>query len=166
MPVREFGAILLTLCAASPALAAQCDFMAATGDAQYTPTNVRSAPYPKAKVVMTIDSAAPVEVHAVGNSGDWYRIDRIVDAEQDKELFAGTAWVHRSQLVLSVAGGDHRLYTRPTKAAPRIMRLIPDGNMLDVVGCRGSWVEVIVDKKTRGWMAPDAQCSNPMTTCS
>src|SRR5687768_16885611 len=135
MPVREFGAILLMISAASPALAAQCDFMAATGDARYTPTNVRSAPSSKAKVVMTIDSAAPVEVHVTDREDNWYRVDRIVDAEQDKELFAGVAWIHRSQLVLSVAGGDHRLYTRPTKSAPRIMRLIPDGNMLDVVGC-------------------------------
>src|SRR5688500_5672658 len=99
MPVREFGAILLMVCAASPALAAQCDFMAATGDAQYTPTNVRSAPSSKANVLMTIDSAAPVEVHVTDRKGSWYHVDRIVDAEQDKQIFAGTAWVHRSQLV-------------------------------------------------------------------
>jgi len=27
-------------------------------------------------------------------------------------------------------------------------------------------VKAIVDKSATGWMAPDAQCSNPMTTCS
>ena len=162
----ELSALFAAIAAASPAVGAQCDFTAATGDAKYTATNVRSAPSSTAKVLMKIESVAPVEVHVIGREGAWYRLDRILDAEQDRLLFAGTAWIHRSQLVLSVAGGDHRLYTRPNKASPRVMRLTPDGNRLDVVGCRGRWVEVVVDRKTRGWMAPDAQCSNPMTTCS
>lgn len=166
MAVRALGAILLTFFAAMPALAAQCDFMAATGDAQYTATNVRAAPSSSAKVVMTIDSTAPFEVHVTGRQGQWYRVDRIVDAEQDKQLFSGMAWIHRSQLVLSVAGGDHRLYSAPSKASARVMRLIPDGNAIDIIDCKGPWVKAIIDKNATGWMAPDAQCSNPMTTCS
>ena len=151
---------------ASPAVAQQCDFMAATGDEQYTATNVRASPSPSARVLMTIESAAPLEVHVTGREGHWYRVDRIIDAEQDKRLFSGTAWIHRSQLVLSVAGGDHRLYAGPSRKSPVVMRLTPDGNLIDVVGCKGRWVKAIVDKQATGWMAPDAQCSNPMTTCS
>ena len=166
MAVRHYCAVLLTLGAASPALAAQCDFMAATADAQYTATNVRAAPASTAKVVMTLEATAPVEVHVTGRQGSWYRVDRIVDAEQDKQLFRGSAWVHRSQLVLSVAGGDHRLYAEPTKTSAALMRLTPDGNLIDLVDCKGRWVKAVVDKKATGWLAPDAQCSNPMTTCS
>ncbi len=166
MAVRELGAILLAIAATSPALASQCDFMAATGDEQYSATNVRAAPSSSGKVLMTIEPAAPVEVHVTGRQGSWYRVDRIVDAEQDKQLFRGSAWVHRSQLVLSVAGGDHRLYAGPTKTSAALMRLTPDGNLIDVVDCKGRWVKAVVDKKATGWLAPDAQCSNPMTTCS
>lgn len=166
MAVRELGAILLITAAASPAQAAQCDFMAATGDEQYSATNVRAAPSASAKVVMTIEAAAPVEVHVTEREGNWYRVDRIVDAEQDKQLFRGTAWIHRSQLVLSVAGGDHRLYSLPDRKSAVVMRLTPDGNRIDVIGCKGRWVKAIVDKQASGWLPPDAQCSNPMTTCS
>lgn len=102
MAARHYCAVLLMLGAASPALAAQCDFMAAKGDAQYTATNVGAAPASTAKVVMTLEARAPVEVHVTGRRGDWYHVDRIT----------------------------------------------------------------IVDKSATGWMAPDAQCSNPMTTCS
>ena len=140
--------------------------MAATGDRQYTATNVRAAPASSATVVMTIESAAPDEVHVTGRQGHWYRIDRVVDAERDKPLFRGTAWIHRSQLVLSVAGGDHRLYAGPSRESPVVMRLTPDGNHIDVIGCKGRWVKAIVDDQATGWMAPDAQCANPMTTCS
>lgn len=153
-------------CASAPAAAAHCDFMAATGDARYTATNVRAAPSSSAKVVMAIESAAPYEVHVTGRQGDWYRVDRIADAEQDRILFRGTAWIHRSQLVLSVAGGDHRLYAGPAKRSPVVMRLTPDGNRIDVIGCKGRWVKAIVDEEATGWLAPEAQCSNPMTTCS
>ena len=166
MAVRQIGAILLTISAASPALAQPCDFMAATGDAQYTATNVRAAPSPSANVLLKIDATAPFEVHVTGRQGNWYRIDRVIDAEQDKQMFRGAAWIHRSQLVLSVAGGDHRLYARPSKKSPVVMRLTPDGNLIDVIDCKGRWVKAIVDKQATGWMAPDAQCSNPMTTCS
>ena len=166
MAVRHCCAILLMLGAAPPAIAAQCDFMAATGDEQYTATNVRASPASTARVVMTLEATAPVEVHVTGRQGDWYRVDRIIDAEQDKQLFKGTAWIHRSQLVLSVAGGSHRLYARPSRKAATVMRLVPDGNLIDIIDCKGRWVKAIVDKSAAGWMAPDAQCSNPMTTCS
>lgn len=164
--MRALGIMLLALTPASPALAQQCDFMAATGDAQYSATNVRAAPSASAKVVMTVDSTAPYEVHVTGRQGNWYRVDRIVDAEQDKVLFRGSAWIHRSQIVLSVAGGEHRLYSLPDRKSAVVMRLTPDGNLIDVVGCKGRWVKAIIDKQAAGWLAPDAQCSNPMTTCS
>jgi SH3-like domain-containing protein len=165
MAARHYCAILL-LGAASPAIAAQCDFMAATGDAQFTATNVRASPASNAKIVMTLEATAPVEVHVTGRRGDWYVVDRIIDAEQDRQLFKGTAWIHRSQLVLSVAGGSHRLYARPSRKSATVMRLVPDGNLIDIIDCKGSWVKAVVDKQATGWMASDAQCSNPMTTCS
>lgn len=166
MAVGHYCAFLLVLGATSPGLAAQCDFMAATGDEKYTATNVRVSPFATAKVVMTLEATAPVEVHVTGRQGNWYHVDRIIDAEQDKQLFGGTAWIHRSQLVLSVAGGSHRLYSGPSRKSATVMRLTPDGNFIDIVDCKGPWVKAIVDKSATGWMAPDAQCSNPMTTCS
>jgi hypothetical protein len=69
-------------------------------------------------------------------------------------------------LLLSVAGGDHQLRSQPFKKSAGLMRLTPDGNVLDIVDCKGKWVKVIVDKQKTGWIAPDAQCSNPMTTCN
>ena len=167
MAVRHICAILLMLGASSPGLAAQqCDFMATTGNEQYESTNIRAAPAATSGVLMTLEPMALVELHVTGRQGNWYKVDRIINAELDKQLFRGTAWIHRSELVLSVAGGDHRLYSGPSRKSATVMRLTPDGNLIDIIDCRGSWVKAIVDKQATGWMAPDAQCSNPMTTCS
>ena len=167
MAARHICAILLMLGAASPGLAAQqCDFMATTGNEQYAETNIRAGPAATSKIVMTLEAMALVELHVTGRQGNWYRIDRITNAEIDKQLFRGTAWIHRSELVLSVAGGNHRLHSGPSKKSATVMRLVADGNLIDIIDCRGRWVKAIVDKQATGWMAPDAQCSNPMTTCS
>ena len=37
--------------------------------------------------------------------------------------------------------------------------LTGDGNLIDLVDCKGRWVKAVVDKKATGWLAPDAQCS-------
>ena len=168
MTFRPAMALMLAASFAWPAAAqpAQCDIRVMNADPEGTATNVRAGPSTTSKVLFTLENEALVELHIVGRSGDWFRIDRVDDAEQDKRLFRGSAWIHRSQAGLSVAGGDHRLYATPSRQSKALMKLTPDGNALEILDCRGGWVKVVVDDKTPGWMAPDAQCSNPMTTCS
>ena len=167
MTVRGLTAILLSVAAATPGVAAaRCDITVTNADAEGTATNVRAGPSTTSKIVLTLENDALVELHVIASQGNWFRIDRIDDVEHDKNLFRGTAWIHRSQAGLSVSGGDHRLYGAPSRRSAVLLKLTPDGNMLELVDCRGEWVKAVVDEKTTGWMAPDAQCSNPMTTCS
>lgn len=169
MIVRPLAASL-ALAGLAPAVAApaavQCDVRVTIADPQGTPTNFRAGPARTARKLFDLPSDALVELHVIGRSGEWFLIDGIDNAETEQPIHRDRLWVHRSQLVLSVAGGDHRLYAGPNKASAALMKLTPDGNMLDLRDCQGDWVRVIVDNRQTGWMAPDAQCSNPMTTCS
>ena len=162
-------AIALALTGTSPADAAPdrpCDLRTTIGDPSGTPTNFREKPSAMSRKLFNLPSDALVELHVVGRSGSWFEIDGIDNAETEQPIHRDRLWVHGSQLVLSVAGGDHRLRAAPSPKSPAIMKLTPDGNRLSLIDCQGAWAKVIVDGKKTGWMAPEAQCSNPMTTCS
>lgn len=146
--------------------AEQCDVRTSIASPDQTAINFREGPSRTARKLFDLPSDALVEVHVTGSKGEWFQIDGIDDAELDKPIERGRWWVHRSQLMLSVAGGYHYLYDAPVALAAKLMRLTPDGHMLELRACRGEWVQVVVDERKTGWMAPDAQCSSPMTTCN
>lgn len=128
-------------------------------------TNVRAQPDSASKVEARIDPTYSV-VRVTGVRGNWFRVSKIHDADNDMLLFEGDGWMHRSVLGLSVASGDNWLMAEPALSARKVLKLTPDGNRLDPLDCQGEWLKVTADGKTTGWIAREAQCSNPMTTCS
>ena len=162
--MRSCLAGLALLAASSGAVAAPCNFDAYFVD-QDPLTNIRAAPSTSSAVIARVDPG-PAVARLREHRDGWFRADSIIDYDTDKPLFTGSGWVHGSVIGISVAGGDHRLRARPSRRSAAIQRLTPDGNMLDLLDCSGEWVKVRVDGRAVGWMAPDAQCANPFTTCS
>jgi hypothetical protein len=46
-----------------------------------------------------------------------------------------------------------------------LARLRADETRVTLIGCAGPWAQVRAGSRV-GWLSPDGQCSNPLTTCS
>ena len=42
--------------------------------------------------------------------------------------------------------------------------MLPVEKQVNIIGCRGDWAQVRY-KKFEGWLAPESQCANTLTTC-
>jgi SH3-like domain-containing protein len=159
----------LALAGAAPAAGQQrgtsCDISAYVLDRDPHGLNVRSGPSPNAPVHRVVSNAGSPVAHIVGQSGSWFRVSNIVEAEENREIFRGDGWVHASLLGLSVANADPVLHAQPAMRSPAIARLVPDESRLTLIGCAGNWAQVRSSGRV-GWLSPAGQCSNPLTTCS
>jgi hypothetical protein len=147
---------------------AKCDTEAYLQDNDPAGTNVRSKPDRNSSVLKILKTEDEVVVHISGDAGNgWFEIDHAVTVggEQDLTIFEGRGWVHSSVLGLSVGSGDARLYSAPAKRSRVIKRLIPDQSPITMLGCRGTWMKVRTGRSV-GWMSPESQCANPLTTCA
>ena len=136
-------------------------------DATAAVTNIRSKPIKNSPIVKVISTTDEVVFSITGSNNGWFEISKVETAgtDSDKILFQGRAWVHSSQLDLDVASSDPKLYAEPSKKARVLKKLIPDGSPSEPLACKGKWMKVKSGKLT-GWLAPDGQCANPLTTCS
>jgi len=165
------AAIVWTLALAAPARSAPgsqktaCDISAYVIDRDPNGLNVRSAPSSGARVIRTVSNAGSGVARITGQSGAWFRIARITDAETDAVLFRGDGWVHGSLLGLDVANGDPRLYEAAVARSRMVAKLVADQSGVTLIGCEGGWAKVRAAGRT-GWLSPAGQCSNPLTTCS
>ena len=148
-----------------PQPGAACDISAYVTDWDAHGLNIRSAPSASAPVLRVVSNAGSPVARITGWSGAWFRVSSIVEAENDVNLFQGDGWVHGSLLGLSVANADPRLYARPSVHSRALARLVPDETRLTLIGCAGNWAMVRAAGRV-GWLSPDGQCSNPLTTCS
>jgi len=82
-------------------------------------------------------------------------------------LFQGDGWVHFSQLHVEVTGGESPpyLYDRPSPRGKKIKEIPSVDRDVHLLACSGEWAKYRVDGTT-GWLSPENQCSNPLTTCS
>lgn len=126
--------------------------------------NVRAGPSTRSRVLRVIANEASAVAEIRGQSGAWFRVVRIYDAEDNATLFSGQGWVHNSLLGLAVANGNPRLYAAPASRSRVIARLIPDDSQVTLIGCSGDWARVRNDGR-EGWLPREGQCSSPLTTC-
>ncbi|HEV2866938.1 MAG TPA: SH3 domain-containing protein [Allosphingosinicella sp.] len=165
------SAILLTAMLASPAGAGErametpCSISAYVTDRDPHGLNVRAGPSTRAAVLRVVSNAGSGVAAVRARRGGWFRVAAIVDAESEAELFRGDGWVHRSLLHLDGTAADPRLYAAPRRDARVLARVDPDEADLVLIGCSGAWAQVHVRGRT-GWLSPDGQCSNPLTTCA
>ena len=145
----------------------KCDTTAYLTDQDPNGTNVRSKPDKNSAIVKTLGSADAIVVRISRSSKGWFGISSAETAggETDKTLFKGRGWIHSSLVGLDVASGDPKLYAEPRKRSRVLQKLIPDGSQIKPIGCKGGWMQVLSGKIT-GWIPPEAQCANPLTTCA
>lgn len=158
---------VLALAGAVPAAGQRgptCTLSAYVIDRDARGLNVRAGPSTSARVLRVIsnDGSAVAQIRA--QSGSWFRVSTIVNAEDDTTLFNGDGWVHASLLGLSVANDDPRLYAGPSRRSRTLARLVPDYSQVTLTGCAGDWARVRSGRR-EGWLSRGGQCSNPLTTC-
>lgn len=161
--------LVLALTTAAPAQRTgegpSCAISAFIVDRDPAGLNVRSEPSGQARVFTVVSNDASGVAAIIGHRGGWFRISAIVDAESDRNLFEGDGWVHRSLLGLEVAYSDARLYASPARRSRVLARLAPQETRTTLIGCAGEWAQVRAAGRI-GWLSPEGQCSNPLTTCS
>jgi hypothetical protein len=126
---------------------------------------VRAAPLSQAAAIPLLTQEGSGRATISGHRAGWFRVSRIIDAETGKLMFEGDGWLPAAELGLAVANSDPRLYAAPYRGSRVLARLTPDETMLDLVGCSGDFMQVRAEGRV-GWLSPDGQCSNPLTTCS
>ena len=165
---------LLTLTSAAPAqrapaagapAAGACDIKAYQGNRVSDGVNVRAAPSTQARVVRNLRPEGTSVFDITGYNAGWFRISGAVEAESDSRIFAGDGWVHHSQLGLRAAHYNPRLFAGPNAQSRVLANLGGQEPEVALLGCTGDWAQVRAGNRI-GWLAPDGQCSNPLTTCS
>jgi hypothetical protein len=161
--------------APTPAMFVACDVVLNVDDPDPNGLNVRAAP--NAKTGNVIGVLKPdgdwTEVHVVGNSGGWLKIDHAETIDDDapdgeRSVFKGEGWVHVSKLGISelYVGGGTVIRNRPAPDGAALLKLdTPDKEPKStrVIGCNGHYIQIEFDGKT-GWTRD--WCTNERTTCS
>ena len=167
--MRHAIATTLSLLALAGAAQAQprgatCAISAYVIDRDARGLNVRAGPSTSARVLRVVSNEGSAVARIVGQSGAWFRVSAITNAEDDTNLFRGDGWVHSSLLTLSVANADPVLHARPARQSRALARLVPEDSQVTLVGCSGDWARIRAGRR-EGWLSRGGQCSNPLTTC-
>ena len=161
-------AMALLLCLGAPLEAADtqmCNVTASVIDQDPHGTHVRKSP--GGDVIATLPSPDQddwIEVHIVGQAGDWFLIDRADRVGDDrKTIFRGNGYMHRS-----VLGADGLVNGEPIRAdhdirSRQILASDDSDQQAFLLGCSHEFMKVRV-KGGVGWTK--ALCLNQRTTCS
>ena len=131
-------------------------------------TVLRAKPDKNAAIAKSVSYKDEVIYQITGTNGaGWFEIAKIETTGGDTEetIFEGRGWLHSSELWLSVAGSDPRLYAKPSKKSHILKKLVVDESETLPLSCQGDWMKIKSGKLT-GWLSPAGQCANPLTTCS
>jgi SH3-like domain-containing protein len=146
--------------------AASCHISAYVNDQDPKGTNIRAAPSANGAVVKVLPAQVDAVAEITSHGDGWFRVSLVQETgDSDRILFHGSGWMHRSVLGLDVANDDPRLYAGPSKTSKITAKLVADGSLVTLIGCRGEWAQVRFGNRT-GWLSPGGQCSSPLTTCS
>ena len=157
----------LLLCASGSLEAADtqtCNVTASVIDQDPRGTNVRKTPGGDVIATLRTPQDDWIEVHVVGQVGDWYVIDRADRVGDDsKTIFRGKGYMHRT-----VLGADGLVNGEPIRAdhdvtSKQILRAEDSDQQVYLLGCWGDFMKVRV-KGGVGWTK--ALCLNQRTTCS
>jgi len=129
---------------------------------------VRAKPDKNSAILKTVKTKDEVVFYITGSDGNgWFEISKIetTGGEVDEAVFEGRGWIHSSLVDLSVAASDPKLYAAPRKRSRVLKKLVADESEARPIACQGDWMKV-KSGKSIGWLSPDGQCPNPLTTCS
>ncbi|MEB3180589.1 MAG: SH3 domain-containing protein [Nostocaceae cyanobacterium] len=142
-----------------------CQFSAYVNDKDPKGLNVRYAPGSNQRVIAKLPRKDAIFVEIIACEGEWVQISKA--ESNDKVEFRGKGWVYAPLLGISTRGYGTNgvfLYASASTNSKKLTR-IPADMAVKLLGGDGAWVFVKY-QNLRGWLAPDDQCPNPLTTCS
>ena len=156
---------LASLEAAAPATTA-CNVTVSVIDPDPAGTNVRKTPGGAVAATLRPSRAGDdwIEVHVVGQTGDWFAIDRAERVgDTRKTIFRGSGYMHRA-----VLGSDGLVNGEPIRAdhderAAQILAGQDADQPAYLLGCAGDFVKIRI-KAGVGWTK--TLCLNQRTTCA
>ncbi|MGH7022652.1 MAG: hypothetical protein ACREEB_03565 [Caulobacteraceae bacterium] len=166
-----FGAAAALICLAGNVQAAAlqaCDLTLAVIDTDPRGTNVRATPGGKVMVALKTSPDPQIledwiEVHVVGQSGDWFLIDGAKDmGDNEKTIFRGKGYLHRSVLGASGLENGFPLWSDHDEKSPMIAKWTSGDESVNFLGCWGHFAKVRI-KQGVGWT--ENLCTNQRTTC-
>jgi SH3-like domain-containing protein len=144
--------------------ACPCEIQAIVADKDPKGLNVHKQPDGRSPIVAKIPKAAYGTIVTITQTrGSWARLSEATDADTSAtQPLSG--WVYLPLLCTGVAG-DGNLYERPDPQS-RVIGQIPSnvGESPNLIRCQEGWV-LVKYRKLTGWLSPDDQCPNPLTTC-
>jgi len=141
---------------------APCEISAYVIDRDPAGLNVRSGPGSSFSVVSKLahSDEGPI-VGIIGSQGKWMLIDRAESIESE-ELFKGKGWVYG--LLLGTSTRYKVKVLKDPKPKSQVIGSIVAEEEVKIVGCKGGWARVQYGN-LEGWIEPESQCPNPVTTC-
>ncbi len=180
VPTLFVAALAAVVCAASvrgtsparltqkaAARAAACDVEAYVIDRDPKGLNVRDAPGVQGRVVAVIplDVDGTVVRLLASSPNGWVQITH-AETIGGAVVFDRKGWVSGNMLGTGTRGYGTKgvkLYAAARKGGA--VGTIPSEDEARIAGCSGDWVRVKY-KNLTGWLQPEDQCPNPVTTCN
>ncbi|MGC6494598.1 MAG: hypothetical protein ACON5B_17310 [Myxococcota bacterium] len=152
--------------APTPATPTPCNLDAFVTDGDPKGLNVRDAPTTKGSTVLgQLPTTIDVMLHVVASQDGWFKFDQAEDIMGERAM-PQAGWVSGTLLGTGVKNyGSLRtfhLYSAASSTSPVVGT--PGEETVSLLACEGAWVKVKSGAGT-GWLAPEAQCPNPVTTC-
>jgi uncharacterized protein YraI len=142
-----------------------CQISAYVIDTDPNGLNVRSGAGKSYEIIGKLPTTAiAVIVDLTASQGDWVQLSK---AQSPAKIeFQGTGWVYAQLLGTSTRGyGSKGVFVYANAdAQSSVVGRIPDQKGVKLLGCDRSWAWVEY-QGLKGWLAPAAQCPNPLTTC-
>ncbi len=109
--------------------------------------------------IMPDDNGVIVDV--IGSTGNWLVMENAETIDGEK-AFGGKGWVFASMLGTSTRGKSKLYAAANTKS--KVLATLPTEAEVTILSCAGKWAKVKSGNR-QGWLAPENQCGNPVTTC-
>lgn len=127
--------------------------------------NVRSEPNSQSKIIDSLPTnSLAVIVDLTAAQGDWVQISK---AQSPGRLeFQGSGWVYAPLLGTSTRGYNTKsvsVYQSANNQTEAIGR-IPTQRSVKLLSCDRDWA-LVEYQGLKGWIEPESQCANPLTTC-
>lgn len=110
----------------------------------------------------TTTLAVFVDINA--SQGNWMQLNRAESPE--KVEFLGTGWVYAPLLGTTTRGYGTEgvsVYASASTESKEIGKISPE-KQVKLLGCDRNWV-LVQYQELKGWISPESQCPNPLTTC-
>lgn len=150
---------------ASPVIQASshsCRIRAYVTDPDPKGTNVRSGPGSQFNAVAKIphQNEEPI-VTLSGAEKDWGLLEK-AESIEGKDLLQNKGWIYLPLLATNTREKT-KIFSSPDRQS-KVQGTIPPETEVKLLSCEGEWAK-ISHGVLSGWIAPESQCPNPVTTC-